>query len=349
MLGGKRINYCLAKSYRCRVARAVVQYNTDGCSGSAYHATKGSDAPQLRKMETIRKRKTRKNLMKKKAKPRKSRFSERQVDKGEEYGPDRQTLDMAPHIFDIEKKQFMDQLENDQMNRDYISAATVYQHLNRKWRDMRKKYLTSYYFSQIVNARSRNSYKNILEKIIYKDEELSNTAEHKHQKMYQTKALKCVGDLHGAEYISECGLIIDSDYCFLATSPYRLYGENGIIVVKCPHKAFKKKIHDAIEKKLIPLWKIVRGVETVNKASPWYIEIQGQLHVTWRAFAYVVVWLESEFRVEKIYRDDDFWHDKMKEPLLFFYEQCMIKELVNPRKNRFMPLRAYNKDIETFE
>lgn len=40
-----------------------------------------------------------------------------------------------------------------------------------------------------------------------------------------------------------------------------------------------RDIDDAIEKKLIPLWKTVAGVETINKNSAWYIYIQGQLHI----------------------------------------------------------------------
>lgn len=221
----------------------------------------------LKKLEAARKKKTRKNMVAKKSKPRKARFSDPQTDKGIGYGPNCQTNDMSPHIFDIAKKRFLEALEEDQANRDYINALTLHQHLNRTWRDKRRNLLTSYYFSPIINARNRKSYKTILEKIIYKNEEFSNTAEHRHQKIYEKKALSCFAQLHGAQYIRECGLIIDMDHCFLATSPIRLYGENGIVVIKCPLKAYKKSIQEAIEKKLIPLWKVVSGTETIKKDS----------------------------------------------------------------------------------
>lgn len=188
----------------------------------------------------MRKQKTQKNLIKKKSKPPKARFSERQIDKGVAYGPDFQTNDMSAHIFEIAEKRFMETLEEDQANRDYISALTIGQHLNR---DKRKRLLTSHYFSLIINSRSPKSYKTVLEKIIYQDEEFSNTAEHRHQKIYEKKALNCFGQLHGADYIGECGLMIDMEHCFLATSPFRLFGENDIIL-DC-NKVSSKSVQDA--------------------------------------------------------------------------------------------------------
>lgn len=150
--------------------------------------------------------------------------------------------------------------------------------------------------------------------------------------------------------ISDCGLIIDVEECFLATSPFRYVDSNGIIVIKCPVKAYKEKsIQDAIVKKLIPFWKLESRKEIINKNSAWHIEIQGQLHISMKSFAYLVVWIESEFKIKKIIRDDDFWDAKMKAPLIYFYQQVMLKELINPRKNRNMPLRAYNPATETFE
>lgn len=81
-IGGKRINYCLAKSYRSRVARAVVQYNTEGRSGSTYNKSKGYTATLLEELEKRRKAKCQKNSNAKKRKPPKARFSEKQIDQG---------------------------------------------------------------------------------------------------------------------------------------------------------------------------------------------------------------------------------------------------------------------------
>lgn len=342
----------MAGSYRSRVARAVVQYNTNGHSGSAYHEFKNSTstAVELTKMENRRKRKCEQNAVAKAKKPKKARYSEQVREKGVHYGGNCQRIDMTPHLFDIAKARFLEPMLDDQINKDFVMRSTIGQRKNRKWRDMQhSKILTSWYFSQIIKARGPASYKTILDDIVYKKTAFSNTAELRHQQIYERKALHCFTLVHGSDYVSECGLFIDTDHCFLGASPFRLYGDNGIIVVKCPVKAFKKTIHQAIDSKLINFWKTTSGVETINKTSEWYIEIQGELHVSYRSFAYIIVWVESEFRIEKVYRDDDFWFDVMKEKLVYFYENVMLRELVDPRKRRQMKLRAYNPETKAFE
>lgn len=257
---------------------------------------------------------------------------------------------MAPHIFNIAKNQHMELLAEYQANRDVIATTTIGQRLNRKWRDMNKKFLTSFYFSFIVNAKNRKSYQKLLANILYQNVEFSDSAENRHNGIHEQKALHDFGLLYGSDSISKCGLIIDAEKSYLATYPFRFFGDNAVIIIKCPLKAYNERsVEEAINKSLTPLWKFVSGVEIINKASAWYIEIQGQLHITRKSFAYVVVWIRSEFRIEKVLRDDDFWETKMKEPLTYFWEQVMIKELVNPRKRRSMPLRAYNPSTEIFE
>lgn len=350
IIGGKRINYCLAGSYQARVARAVVQYNSRGCSGSTYQRFKNStDTHLMNDFELSRKRKVEKNAVAKAAKPKKSRYSAPAKDQGVDYGEKAQTKDMIPRLFEIAKTRHMEQLLEDQKNRDFINQCTIGQHLVQKWRDMQNKLLTSRYFSRIINARGPESYPNIVEDIIYKKTAFSNTADNRHQNIHVKKALERFGDKHGTNYISECGLFVDREHCFLAASPFRLYGDNGVIFVRCPREAFSYSIKEAIEKKMIPFWKLVNGVEEVNKSSPWYIELQAELHVAERSFAFLVVFVESDVRIERICRDDDFWFDVMEKPLVFFYEQAMVKEQVDPRKSRSMKLRVYNAVTKTFE
>lgn len=71
-LGGKRINYSLAGSYKARVATAVVQYNTGGHAGSAFRKFKLGDDHQscTAKLEAKRNRKLKANVVALEAKPR---------------------------------------------------------------------------------------------------------------------------------------------------------------------------------------------------------------------------------------------------------------------------------------
>jgi len=270
-----------------------------------------------------------------------------------EYGFCFKQPDKEQEQLKIAKAQFLEPLQEDQRNWDFVNRSTIGQSLCRTWRDKRLNLLTSWYFSRVINVRGPESYTNLCKEIIYTKTEYSSTAALRYQKIHEKEWLRCFTLKHGSNYISETGLFIDFEHCFLEASPFRLYGDNGIICVKCPVKPFQKKIKtipEAIDAKFIPFWKKKKsGVLTVNKNSEWYIEIQGQLHITRKSFAFLVIWLESEFQIETVYRDDDFWEDKMEKPLVYFYEEVMLKELVDPRLRRNMPLRVYNSETKTFE
>lgn len=328
----------------------MVQYNSRGCSGSTFHEFKESTATQpLRSLEQRRKRKCEKNSITKANKPKKSRYSVQAQDKGKDYGEMCQTNDMSPHLYEIAKSRYLEPLLKDQENRDYVSASTLGQRLVQKWREMQSKILPTWYFSKIINARGPESYANMVDDIVYKKLVLGNTAELRHQRIYAKEALQCFIDAHGSQYLSECGMLIDMEHCFLAASPFRLHGDTGIVFVKCPVEAFKVKIDEAIDKKLITFWKRNPDAVTLNKSSAWYIEVQAELHIARKAYAFVVVFLETDSRIEKIYRDDKFWYETMEKPLVFFYEQAMLKELVDPRRQRSMKLRTYNPVTKTFD
>lgn len=96
-------------------------------------------------------------------------------------------------------------------------------------------------------------------------------------------------------------------------------------------------------------WKTTSGKRTINQKSAWYLELQGELHITKRKFACLIIWLgESQYEVVQVKRDDEFFEKEMKKKLVFFYEQAMLKELANPRKEREMDLRKYDQASNTF-
>lgn len=108
------------------------------------------------------------------------------------------------------------------------------------------------------------------------------------------------------------------------------------------------------------------GETEINVKHNWYIEVQGQLHITGRLkihlsivinsdlsylerkFAYMVIWLGTEFTIKTVAVDHTFWEHYMKEKLTFFFNECMLKELANRRKSRKMKLREYNPQLKTF-
>lgn len=77
----------------------------------------------------------------------------------------------------------------------------------------------------------------------------------------------------------------------------------------------------------------------LNKNHNWFYQIQGQLHITQRKFCVLGVWTPKGLKSEIIRKDDEFWETKMKSKLNKFFMNCLLPEIVDPRRARSMPLR----------
>lgn len=142
--------------------------------------------------------------------------------------------------------------------------------------------------------------------------------------------------------------MIKSNFEFIGASPFRLYGENGIVVIKCPKKEFGKSIKDAV--KSIKFWTGTGIDRRINYKSHWYLEIQGQLHIAHKQMAYLMIYLGGDaYEIYEIEKNDDFWKKQMEEELTYFYNEALLKELVDPRDGRGMELRKYISKKEMFE
>lgn len=293
-IGGKRVCNSLAGSYKSRTAISDVQHNTEGHSGSKYHEFAfGEVLKSCLDMENKRKRKLEKNAIVKQSKPKKPRFSKSSTSKKgkrKHYGAGREEIDFTPQAFEIAKARFFEKLLDDQKNRISIEVETRGQRHVLKWVVIRRNLLTPSYYGRILNANNRKSYTKIVEEILYQNENFGNTAEARHQRIYEMDALQIFFDTYGSSSVSTCGMFIDEVYPFLGTSPFRLYGDSGIIYVKCPKSAHKKSVSEAINTKKISFWKGPLNDRQINIKSRWYLEIQGQLHITRRQTAYLVIY-----------------------------------------------------------
>lgn len=108
-------------------------------------------------------------------------------------------------------------------------------------------------------------------------------------------------------------------------------------------------IAEAFDKKLLPIWQGTLQNRTINRKSHWYYEIQGQLHVTRKRMAYLIIYLgESAYEIVELERNDQFWKEEMEKELIFFYNEALLKEIVNSRYDRGMDFRKYDPKKETF-
>lgn len=203
------------------------------------------------------------------------------------------------------------------------------------------------HFYKIVNAVKPDSYTNILQELMYNRSEFGNNAQIKHERLVERDALNVFEDLFPDEDIQDCGIFIDKKLSFLGASPFKLYGKDHILNIKCPVKEYNKKFEQAIPK--IKFFKMNGTDVTINEKSEWFIELQGEMHVTDRKYAFIMIWLgESNYRIIEVARNDKFFDEKMKDKLTYFYDEVMLKELVDSRVSRHMKLRKYDAETLTF-
>lgn len=367
-------------SYTARVCAAVVQYNTNGHAGSRFHEFFGIVPNNYcLKIENERKGHYLENEIARQAKPRKRAVKDKAV-KGYKV----QKEDLSERSLEVAMNIELDKLEINRLNRDTILRDTYGQKLNQKWKEIRKKVINCNYFARIINARGPRSYQKILEEMLYSPVELGNTAEVRHQRLYEQEALKKFSRIHTIYKLKRTGIFIDKDLSYLGiavdeisgkklilrfsdlgASPLRLYGPDSIVTVQCPVKAFRKTVDEAIQKKLLPLT-YKDGDVHIKEKSSWYIDVQAQLRITGtfggksfhsklhnqsttgRNVCYFIVWLEKEFVIKRVDIDPSFWNSELLQKLEYFFKEAMLKELADPRRGRKMELRKYEPTTKKF-
>lgn len=105
---------------------------------------------------------------------------------------------------------------------------------------------------------------NFVDEIMYKWTEFGNSAENKHQRTQQIRALAAFKTNYTEFSLKECGIFIDSESCFLGASPFKLYGD-FLLSIKCSLKEFGKSVSEAIES--LSFWKKQKKEIVVNRKS----------------------------------------------------------------------------------
>lgn len=218
LVAGKRVCHSLDGSYELRTKIADVQFNSEGHSGSKIQEyIFETTSPLCTKMENARKRKCLRNAIAYEKKP-KIRCSDEppsKKSKKKHYSDGREDVDMTSSAFEVAKNRRLESLRENQINRTDIEANTLLQHHSFKWMEVRKFMLTSSYFGRILRAKNRKSYTNIVHEIAYNNVRLSNTAEIRHQRMYESEALSAFSNSYPYKSIQKCGIFIDEEFSFL--------------------------------------------------------------------------------------------------------------------------------------
>lgn len=193
------------------MSAAVVQYNSDGHAGSEFHKFNSLNTHNsCLKLENGRKRHYVANEAANQVKPRNKSFKDKST-KG--YGDCQ--VDMSEHSLKIAKDIELDKLNTNRLNRERILTNTYGQKHNLEWLEVRKKMINCSYFGRIINSRSPKSYKTLLFDLLYSESEFGNSAELRHQRLYESEALKMFSLLHSKHDLEKTGIFIDKDISYL--------------------------------------------------------------------------------------------------------------------------------------
>lgn len=228
--GGKRICNSLAGSYKLRTNVAGVHYNTSGHSGSRIQKQIFNESNRIiEKMEAKRKRKCNRNAIARKDKPKKFVTDEppKKKKRKQYYADGHEELDLSEARFEVAKTRFQNRYRENQIDRINIETETRSQPHSFRWIEVRKLLLTSSYFGRILKARSRHSYTNIVDEIMYKNLQYANSADMRHQRIYEKEALQIFAEVYPFEPINRCGIFIDETLSYLGTSANFLYSNDN--------------------------------------------------------------------------------------------------------------------------
>lgn len=338
IVGGKRINFSQKYQYNMRCNVAALSFNTKKPLSKLHKSIVGkSPRGSIKRFEckNIKQLEQSRSYAK-----RKRRLFDDRKESGINYGDNCSKPDISEEMMEVSKKAFLADLTKSDEERNKIQLATILQSESSEWLELRRNLLTASNFGRVIKRRMNTSCSNIVKDIIYK-KSIDHVMAIKHGKDNEELAKKQLEKEINVK-VKPCGLFIDKEQPYLGASPDGVIDEDTIVEIKCPITAYKIGLEKAIADKKIPFYKkTTRGDLEINEHHNWYYQIQGQLHVTQKKKCIFALWSgeNHKLKLETIYRDDQFWNNKMQEKLSKFYLEHMLPELVDPRFPRKMPIR----------
>ena len=342
-IGGKRINYCLKKSYQARCNAAVVSHNTRMPFYSLHKSLFLRSPGIYCKLSEQRRdlRRQRSAIRRKDFRPK--RLFNNKIINDKSYGQNAEKPDIEPELYASKRETFLLNLKISNEEKLEIMKKTTLQNACPVWREERRKRLTASNFGVICNKLPHTKCDTIVKKILYSN---FDNASLRYGRIHEKDAIDHLKSID--VNVNECGLIIDEELPFLAATPDGLIGDDGIVEIKCPSSASDLTPEEAIIQRKVKFWLINKQTNEINlnKKHIYFYQVQGQLHISKRNYCIFVLWTPKGIKIEKIERDDAFWDNNMKEKLIKFYYDCLLPELIDPRYPRSLPIRNPDYIIE---
>ncbi|XP_076301597.1 uncharacterized protein LOC143219551 [Lasioglossum baleicum] len=355
LIGGKRTNLAQRGSYQTRVQASVVQTNSSAPISKACNAL-GKEPPAratvLEKKNIAGQAKRNERLRAAKESGlarRKSRYSDRSRGPDKDYGPNAEKSDVTPEVYEGLKADHYRKLEHNHQHREVFEHLSRGQHEDPMWHAVRKVLLTASNFGKVCSLRDTTSRKRLTGDILHPPE-LTDCAPVQWGKDKEKVAREELEIVKKIE-IQDCGLFIDEEFPYLGATPDGTYSDDTIVEIKCPYAARHMTPNEAIMRNVPSVSNIFdrRDDSRLNVKHMYYFQVQGQLHVTQRQYCIFAVWTPFGIKHTTVERDDEFWKEKMLQPLQRFYEDCLIPEIVDSRKKRRKDYREPQYVIEAQE
>lgn len=226
-----------------------------------------------------------------------------------------------------------------------IEEETKEQSASGIWQYYRTKLITVSHFGHICKMRPSTSCESRVKLIVYPQDMKTETMQYGIE--YEEKARRSIEKALNVK-MKRCGLFIDMSIPFLETLPDGLIESNGIVEIKCPFSARSLTPQDAIAQNVSNLRAVYQHEtdKTMKRNHNYYYQVQGQLHIIQREYCIFAIWTPLRLKMEKIERDDAFWKENMEKKLVYFYEECVLSEIIDPRQERSLPIRNPSSILE---
>lgn len=352
-IGGKRVFFGGRNSYNCRVAAAVVQYNTQSVL-CQLHKGCGYETPEVaEKIEARRRAKhanNRANRLNKNPddRPRAKQIRRNAADKY--YGTECEKPALSEAALESFRAALIERLAGYAKNWKFWEEQTVDQASSSSWHMLRRRMLTASHFGAICCMRKTTSPKARVNSVCHP--KILKVDAVNFGKANEAAACKELQKAINRD-IERCGLFIDQKSPFLGASPDGLVGDDCIVEIKCSFQAADMTIAQAMALKNSAVKAMFdkKDPTKMNEKHKHYYQVQGQLHITKRDFCYFVVWTGKEMKYVKVPRNDEFWEEKMEPKLISFYHEHIVPELAKSsqtspsrRKRSFEPPKSATQE-----
>ena len=181
-------------------------------------------------------------------------------------------------------------LKEQQDKRDDIETETRDQWKCLRWKIIRKILLTASNYAAVSRLRPTTSCKGTVKKVVYPKE--LTTPAMQYGLKHKSDAIAALEKILKMK-IEKCGLFIDSEHAFLASTPYRIINDGeGVVEVKTSLQAKDLMVEEAIIqcKSLKTIFVHKNGEYQLSTRHHYYYQVQGQLHITQRKYCIFALW-----------------------------------------------------------